>query len=636
MTRNFSEFQELAAEFFRLKHFQLARLFARSHIFLRLSFSVILDYSSTFGLSLTSYGATMRAYSFVFAILFTLFSFISTPGMTEEPIGFVEEFALSNDREETLKQLIPGTEDYFYYHSLHFQHTQKYDEVEKLLKPWIEKFGYTERVQIIRNRQALLTYPDNHKKSLEHIRQQTGTNFNHQRVILGQKPALPTSLDQKLISRDTLTKRALKNFSNTDGFEDRALTWVPTEQLKVDQRRHLLARLTNPDHPGLVDLIVKELNSKGAKPFGSYTIHKHLLPSQLDVLLEKKPDLLHQQAFIDVRLRQLIPGPDIDWQNDPVAHRNYLESQWAFVKQLGPAQNSLKANVLYHILLLDMKQAKYDRALFIEYIQLPRHVHYINPRYMELAEHQRYPVNLASDYNATCKHPPIRNDEALVRAYLLHFYESENDFKAFAEYIHDDYLKRVFAEAKIVNELGDPKRWANLLTPEEYRQLKERVDLDFVATNRETFSVNDPVAIEVFVKNVPTLIVKVFEINAENFYRQKLQPLDTDINLDGLVPNGETVHTFDEPSVRRIKRRFEFPEMKEAGVYVVDFIGNGKSSRALIRKGRLQYLVNTVADGQQLTILDEEDQVVRDAKVWLTGREFSADKDGHISGSVFD
>jgi hypothetical protein len=109
-----------------------------------------------------------------------------------------------------------------------------------------------------------------------------------------------------------------------------------------------------------------------------------------------------------------------------------------------------------------------------------------------------------------------------------------------------------------------------------------------------------------------------------------MQPLDTDINLDGLVPNEETVHTYDDPAVRRIKRRFEFPEMQQPGVYVVDFIGNGKSSRVLVRKGRLNHLVTTSATGQVFTILDEQNRVVKGASIWLQGREFTSNAEGKI------
>ena len=32
-------------------------------------------------------------------------------------------------------QLIPGTEDYYYYHCLHYQNTEQFDKVEELLPP---------------------------------------------------------------------------------------------------------------------------------------------------------------------------------------------------------------------------------------------------------------------------------------------------------------------------------------------------------------------------------------------------------------------------------------------------------------------------------------------------------------------
>ena len=55
-------------------------------------------------------------------------------------------------------------------------------------------------------------------------------------------------------------------------------------------------------------------------------------------------------------------------------------------------------------------------------------------------------------------------------------------------------------------------------------------------------------------------------------------------------------------------RRFEFPKLDKPGVYVIDFIGNGKSSRALVRKGRLQHLVRTTPAGQAFTVVDEAGQ----------------------------
>src|SRR4029077_15575177 len=118
----------------------------------------------------------------------------------------------------------------------------------------------------------------------------------------------------------------------------------------------------------------------------------------------------------------------------------------------------------------------------------------------------------------------------------------------------------------------------------------------------------------------------VFEINAVNFYRTQQHEVDTDINLDGLVANAEQTQAYAEPSLRRVARRFEFPQLNRPGVYVIDFIGAGKSSRALIRKGRLRPVVTTGTAGQAIRVFDEANRAVKDASVWFGGVEYQAQK----------
>src|SRR5438874_2206999 len=71
-------------------------------------------------------------------------------------VGFVEDFALARDRSAALRQLIPGTEDYYFYHALHALQTEQYDQVTALTKPWLERFGQTPRLTEIQTRHALL------------------------------------------------------------------------------------------------------------------------------------------------------------------------------------------------------------------------------------------------------------------------------------------------------------------------------------------------------------------------------------------------------------------------------------------------------------------------------------------------
>ena len=160
-----------------------------------------------------------------------------------QQIGFIEKFALAEDRSEALKLLIPGSQDYYYFHCLHYQNTEQFDRVEELLKAWIKRYNYTPAVHEIQNRQALLTYQDDPESSLEFIRGRLGIQFNHQRDTIGEKPNLPTILEQALISRERLTQIAKQRHKNLAGFEDAALDWLIVTELNPDRRRHLLQRL---------------------------------------------------------------------------------------------------------------------------------------------------------------------------------------------------------------------------------------------------------------------------------------------------------------------------------------------------------------------------------------------------------
>lgn len=546
-------------------------------------------------------------------------------------VGFVEDFALARDRAEPLKQLIPGTEDYYYYHCLHFQNTEQFDKVDELLGNWVKRHGYTARVKEIRNRQALLTYAANPAKTLDFLRQELNLRFDHKREVIGERPNLPTALDQQLIERQRLTQQAMQRYKNLDGFEDSALEWLAASELDADRRRNLLQRLQRPDLAGLPKLVVDDLNYKYSGGFGSFPIHRQLLLSQLDECLKLKPDLLNQTNFVNTYLAKLRPREGVDWQNDDAEHEAYLDRLWGFVSRLAPVHNSLKANVLYRRLMFDRTQGVYDKDRFMQYIKLPRNVPYIAAEFMKREESRQHPANLQQDFSSVTLLPIVGNDEPLVRSYLQHFFIEEITTEPYEPYINDKYLTRQLAETKILHGLGEAERWFSLLTPTEYQALKDRVDIDFAETNGQAFGPDDEVALDVHVKNVKTLIVKVFEINTANFYQQQQREVNTDIELDGLVANQETTYEYSEPSLRRVRRHFEFPDLKRRGVYVIDFIGNGKNSRVVIRKGKLRHVVRTSVAGHIFTILDEQNRQLKDARLWLGGRQYEPDDDGTIA-----
>ena len=331
-----------------------------------------------------------------------------------EEIGYIEQFALSEDRPEALKQLIPGTQEYYYYNCLHLQNTEQFDQVELMLTAWIKRHNYNSRVWEIKNRQALLTYSDNPQQSLEYIRGRLNINFNHQRETLNKKPNFPTALDQNRINRQALSTRAFNDYKNLQDFEDVSLDWLVTMNLNPDDRRHLLQRLQRPDYPNLPKLIVADLDHKYSQGFGAFTIHRQLLKSQLDELLELKPTLLNQTNLVNTYLTKLHPNDDVDWRHDLDEQEDYLDRQWEFVSRLAPVHNSLKAHVLYHRLVYDRSQGVYDKDRFMAYIKLPRNVSYMNVDFMKRETSRKYAANLSANYQQFSMLPPIGSDEPLV------------------------------------------------------------------------------------------------------------------------------------------------------------------------------------------------------------------------------
>ena len=362
-------------------------------------------------------------------------------------IGFVEDFALAKDRAKALEQLIPGTRDYYYYHCLYQQDLGDLDKVDEILAKWIARYNRSGRVEEIESRQALLRYGQRAAQSLEYLRDKLGVHFNHRRVVPGQKPRLATKLDPNRISRQTLTAHALATHPKTlGGFSDTAIDWLVKMQWDGDRRRHLLSRLTRPDYPGLVKLVVDDLDYRYSRHFGSMNVHRALLLPQLDECLKLKGDLLNDSNFVTTYLTKLRPGEDTNWTNEPQVRQAYFDRLWAFVSRLAPVHNSLKACVLYHRLLHDRAMGAYDKQRFLEYLKLPRYTTYVNRDWVDQEELRKVRVNLGADYRQFMFLPPVGNDEPLVRSYLMHFFVTDQSTKPYEPYVHDIYLKHVCAE----------------------------------------------------------------------------------------------------------------------------------------------------------------------------------------------
>ena len=356
--------------------------------------------------------------------IFLVLLFMSTIALpadsSAQEISFWEEFALSEDRNKTLEKLVPGSEEYYFFHCLHAQNEQKLDEVDSLLKRWIKRHGKTAQVRVIQNRQALLIYGEDPKRTLDHLKKELGLDFGHQRRIPQAQKDLPTKLVASLIDPVKLAAAQLKADTNGVGnFNDQGLYYLANKPLNTRQRRDLLKRIKDPTFPNLIDLIAKDLKGKEAKRFGGIEIHNLLTKAQLEELAGQVPELKSQKRFINESLLRMQPSEDVDIRSDAKAYRKHLDDMWAFVSELNPNFNSLKASVLYRLLELDQREGAMNKKRFVSYLELPRNVPYIN-RDMRERSNSRNIASLGENYSAVTGCLPVNNEEALVLDYLHH------------------------------------------------------------------------------------------------------------------------------------------------------------------------------------------------------------------------
>ena len=106
--------------------------------------------------------------------------------------GFIERFALAPDRDKALGELVPGSEDFYYYHALHAQNTRDAARLADVLNQWKKRFPDSERRRAIENREALINYETNPEMTLAYLRDKLDLHFNHVQEARDKKPDLPT------------------------------------------------------------------------------------------------------------------------------------------------------------------------------------------------------------------------------------------------------------------------------------------------------------------------------------------------------------------------------------------------------------------------------------------------------------
>ena len=292
-----------------------------------------------------------------------------------------------------------------------------------------------------------------------------------------------------------------------------------------------------------------------------------------------------------------------------------------------------KRELLLSLLNVDATLNHYDLKLFLEYLECP--VSNSTDMY-KITDDMKKQIQA----NASCRTFVSSNidyiasdaEKKLITKYLFHFFFFDNlSIDKFTNYFNLDFLNKIYYKAKVLK--GSEEKIGDQLTSGELSELIKQVKLEICDFNKKKFEVNESIELILNVKNISTLFIKIYEINTENYYYTNKKPLDPSITVEGIIPTYEDVYTYsDKPQVLCRKKIVLEKIPKKRGMYVVEFIGNGHSSRAIIKKGGLTLIYRNTHDGQVFFILDEEKNICKgeDTGIWMKGQWFPAIETGAI------
>jgi len=472
------------------------------------------------------------------------------------------------------------------------------------------------------------------KATLQWIAERNNLSWLHYQYDLSkgeETSTYPSVFDETQIGWEAIISDLKQKFSSLDHIAQERLLHdkVP---VTPEQRLQLLTNLAYPDVDGLVPLVRDAMMPHGKINYSHQiaNVINKLTLVQLDELMRLVPSIRNDDKFISVYINKLQPTSDVTYKSDKQQQRLYMESLLAFVRRF-ERHNAHKVTVLYHLLALSCADEVFDMELFREFVKVPKRRSYARAKFAGQAHVATNPV-------AVGLLPGVNEqvEKALVQKYLIQLARKDQDIFSFKPFLKRKWLYMLFAEAKLIYGQGNTEEYLALLKkgsgkPKEvkktkgYKQHKKpeerisillnRVEIEFAPTNPTYFGAKDVVKIDVDLKNIPTLIVKVFEINITNYYKDHQKAVTTDIDLDGLVPHSEQIYSYNDPPMRRERKSFVFPFLEKRGVFVIEFIGGGKSSRCIVRKGNLNAFCTLSPEGHVFEVFDENNNLVEDAAI---------------------
>ena len=357
-------------------------------------------------------------------------------------------------------------------------------------------------------------------------------------------------------------------------------------------------------------------NEETIKQFREFVLDNvtHFLNEQIYVLLEYNKDF-----NFDNLVAELINRKYSEMSQNKKERVKTLKEIKALLNKFNYKDDKMTRNVLINILDLNAKMNIFELDTFIEYIEVPL---YDNSSVYNISKDLREKItsnNRQDNFSfIQAAQPSYDKDKEIVEKYLKHFFLKEKiPFNKFNKYFNEKYIKQFYSEMQFYLGSEQPTK-DNILSTSRIKDLMKEIKLTICEFNKEQFNVNEDIELIIEIKNVQSLYVNIYEINTENYYYSNKKSFDNKISLDGIVPTYEDIFSYNDKPQLLIEKKISLSKLpKKRGLFVVEFIGNGYVSRAVIQRGNLRCIHKNTVNGKVLYILNEDNKICKGEKTGL-------------------
>ena len=577
--------------------------------------------------------------------------------MTDELKQF-EQYILSDSKTDFIQTMVFGTENFFFFSLIHALNTygvelpkeymDQYKQFKKFKSPRAENIKLRFSFMKLLNPNQTET---KRKTILQEINKNTlhyNFDFDEPKTINNTTINVPQQeildkLDPLLLEWKNKLEVAYDDISVFETLEDIALTYIDINKLaKTANYKTIKAFLTKAnlaEFHNIEILIQKYLKLKNKNKEDDAIKFEELTLQQLKQLGSLNPDLYKEIHYVG---ELFIKEFNIELEENELSYEKKSEKiikllkiyEWS--KKLPHKFNDLTVQLLYEILVIGIEINHYDFELFIEFLRNPKEKFaFCNSSHEKLIKLNKNKTDekywekiLNFDAKMSFK------SNSLIEYYLIDYFKVNKKIEPFDEFLKSDYLIELLNKVRLYEgeNISNINEIFNTVTLKKLQN--ERV-ITICHFNKDYFHNKDEVILYVELKNIPTLTLKIFEISTENYYLKKNQEINANINIDGFIANEEISYDFQEPPQKKVIKEFKFDQIskKKQGIFIIEFLGFGVSSRALIKKGNLTLIEKISLAGQQFTILDEDLEICKNTKrtgLWIKDRFHEADEHGQV------